>query len=266
MTNQEIIQCLITVGREIECDVTPAERVLTSLRSCSHINRMVLGAWEFETSHLTNSELTALLKGITYVERELSWAGGSVAGVVWLFRILRNRSVTMEQIDKTAAWIVENTKNSYIPFGTSVSLGARNYSEYRSLSQERSRIIHKELENDKEIEKEAENQRQARKAKRAYSEQCRNSSIRTALIQKLNKMSVLDQLALISRDELYGPNFYPTRCADSADISVIESLSIEARHALVLKLKGRQRGPWGAFKKRLLSVCGSVGNKKPWRI
>ena len=76
------------------------------------------------------------------------------------------------------------------------------------------------------------------------------------MIQELNGMSIRDQLVQIAEDDTNAPTYYPTKCADSADLSVIESLKPETQLALAMKLKGKHRGPWGAFKKRLLLVCG----------
>ncbi|MBU2521184.1 MAG: hypothetical protein KKD50_03025 [Proteobacteria bacterium] len=264
MTNQEIIKHLISVGQDIANGATLPD--LSSLKRCDHINRMGTETWKSEAAHLTNAELISLLIGITYVERELKWEGGSGASAIWLFYLLLARDITIEQIDETAAWIIENTRNTYIPFGTIVTLGARNYSEYKKLSQERNVLIQHERERDREIERQAEKQRQKREEKRLYSAQRRSEPERENLIQKLSKMSIRDQLIYISKDDIYAPNFYPTKCAASADISLIESLPEETKHTLVLKLKGKHRGPWGAFKKRLLTVYWPVGNREPWNI
>ena len=262
MMNQEIILQLISVGR----DVRSATPDLSSLRRCDHINRMAPEKWKTETPHLSNTDLINLIKGITYVERELKWTGGSVAGGIWLFSILLNRNAPIEEIDETAAWVIKNTRNPYNPFGTIVTLGARNYSEYKKFTHERQILIQRELERDKDFEREAKEQRILQKQSRLFSAQQRGSPERENLIKKLNGMSVRDQLLLISKDENHAPNFYPTKCADSSDISIIESLPEEARYILANKMKGKYRGPWGAFKKRLLSVCGPVGNKEPWKI
>lgn len=263
MMNQEIIEKLIVVGRDA---VSAVEPELSSLRGCDHINRMTPNQWKIEALHISNADLIYLIKGITHVERELKWDGGSVAGGRWLFSMLLNRKVTVEKIDETAAWVIENTRNLYNPFGTIITLGARNYSEYKELSHKRNISIQQELEKDKDFAFEAKKQRKLRKEARLFSSQQRGGPERQILIKTLNGMSVRDQLLLISKDKVYVPNFYPTKCAGSADITVIKSLPEEARYALAIKMKGKYRGPWGAFKKRLLSICGPVGNKRPWTI
>jgi len=112
----------------------------------------------------------------------------------------------------------------------------------------------------KSIEDEAATQRAIRKDRRAYSSSVRDSAERESLIQELSHMPIRDQLVRISIDEIHAPTFYPTRCAASADLGVIRSLSEETREALVNGLKGKHRGPWGAFKKRLLQVCDELDN------
>ena len=162
--NQEIIKQLIFIDQVVTEGSSLPD--LLSLKRCEHINRIGRDTWKSEVCHLANNDLISLLKGITYVERELKWLGGSVAGGIWLFSALLDRDVTIVKIDETAAWIIKNTRNPYNPFGTIITLGARNYSEYKRLSQERSVVIRHEIERDKEIERKAEQQRKKRKEKR----------------------------------------------------------------------------------------------------
>jgi hypothetical protein len=115
----------------------------------------------------------------------------------------------------------------------------------------------------KRLEETARKQRDLRKRLRSLNAQTRNSTERKNLIETLNSMSVQNQLLLISKDDKHAVNFYPTRSADSATISIIKLLPKEVQHALAIKMKGKHRGPWGAFKKRLLSVHGPVGNMDP---
>ena len=49
-------------------------------------------------------------------------------------------------------------------------------------------------------------------------------------------------------------NFLPTKCADSESREIIEKLDYELRCRLARKMYGKHRGPWGKFKKRLLST------------
>ena len=263
MKNQEIVTKLISVGKKITDSISPD---ISSLARYDYINRIGPTNCEKVASHLSNEDLIYLIKGIIYVERKLKWTGGSVASGILFFKMLIERNVSINKIDEISAWIIKNTKNPYSPFGTLISMGAKNYSEYKNLSHKRQLLIQYELEQDKKFEKEAKKQREMRKRIRSYSAKCRNSPKREDLIKSLNGMSIRDQLILISKDEKYLPNFYPTKCADSADLTVIKSLPEEVIYALANKMKGKYRGPWGAFKKRLLFISGPVRKKKPWSL
>ena len=263
---EHIRNTLIAIGQAVRVGAQPRVEDMQCLRPHDAINRKRPEFWRNATAGLTDEELGCLTCGLTYVEASLRWMGGSVSGVIWLFQSLVTRGSSIALLDDISSWVIEHTKNPYNPFGTIVTLGAKNYSEYERLSHQRRVLIQHELERDKEFEKEAKEQRNLRNQQRLLSAQRRDTTERKELIENLNRMTVRDQLLLISKDDVHSPNFYPTKCADSADITVIKSLPEEARHALANKMKGKYRGPWGAFKKRLLSVCGPVGNKEPWNI
>ena len=86
------------------------------------------------------------------------------------------------------------------------------------------------------------------------------------MIESLNKLPILEQLKVVAEDQVHVPNFYPTKIADSATIEVISNLGLDHRMKLVRLLKGKQKGPWGKFKKRLLSITEHDWDKRPWDI
>jgi hypothetical protein len=167
-----------------------------------------------EFCSFTNVELILLLKGLVYAERELD---GWWCGSVSSVKAVIDALQYQRAMDAARAW------------------GQRD--EHR-----------------KQREKDAEGERQLRKARRLASHRDRNSPVRPEIISKLSNMNIHDQLAMIAEDDTYAPNFFPGKCASSARIEEIESLSANIKEKLVLKLKGKQRGPWGGFKKRLLLV------------
>jgi len=270
MTNQDPIQKLITVGRSIENNAEPSGSLIRSLEPYSHINTLSPDEAVNVSTNLANDELISLLLGITYVERELEWPGGSVAVTNHLFPLLLTRDIAIEQINNTADWIIKNTDNNFLRVYPVHESDARSYydsdSKYREAMERQEaalqRLAREEAAELKRTEIEAEKQRQKRKLRRLTGNNHRNSPIRTELINKLNLMPVHDQIVMIAKDDIHAPNFYPTRCADSASMEIIESLSNEVKQILVLKLKGRHRGPWGVFKKRLLSVYDPASNHK----
>ncbi len=99
MNDQEIISQLIKIGEIIESGSCPQKHLLETLVPYNHINATRgLEMWQIETANLSNSEIAALLIGITYVERELKWYGGSAAGAIWIFRIFVSRNIPTEYL------------------------------------------------------------------------------------------------------------------------------------------------------------------------
>ena len=253
---------LIAIGQDVRKGVQPHFADVEYLQPYDAINRKSPEFWHNVAAGINDEQLSSLICALTYVENHLRWLGGSASGVIWLFKSLVSRGASITLLDEVSSWVIKHTQNPYNPFGMRDGLGARNYSEYKILSQKRQLLIQHKLEEDKKKHKIAEKQRKRRKELRLLNTQHRDSSERKKLIEILNRMSLRDQLILISKDDKHLPNFYPTKCATSADITVIESLPKEVRYALAHKMKGKYRGPWGTFKKRLLSVCETVGDKE----
>jgi len=249
MNIQDIFKLLICVGNDIENGITPSEHIIDSLKPFAQIN-MVKESYLAYARGLTDLKLIALLKGLTYVERKLGWAGGSVATCKYLFGVILSRGLDSEKHNEITNWVLCNSSNTFwSPQGSDFFL------HYATPSYAESTRI----ETETKIE-----EREIQKKKHAHIHQCRKEPGRLELIQKLNNMPVTEQLEMISCDDVYPPNFYPTRCAKLANIRVIESLSPETRHALILRMKGKFKGPWGKFKKRLASVYGEAESHNLW--
>lgn len=263
MTLSETIDHLVSLG---EYSSDTSLHSLSSLKLNRAINLKTLEWWESHIDGISTKSLINLQKGLTIAVKELRWGGGSVASGISLFSMFLDRNPPVELVDETAAWIIKNTSNAYVPFGTMVTLGAKNYTEFAKLSQRRDALIQEELSRDCEFEKNAKALRDKRNQLRSKCAQLRDDPERIKLIEKLNGMSIKAQLEHISKDDAHAVNYYPTRCANLADLTVIESLSEETKATLAKKMIGKHRGPWGAFKKRLLSVTGPVGLKTPWDL
>jgi hypothetical protein len=263
MNRSEIVRHLVSIGKALDSVLddrkqsslprpdTPKSNEaldLSILDGFDHINRIGPNHWALLLSDYSDDNVIFLLKGLTHVERQLKWLGGSACGCIWIFKILCKRSASVKILDDISAWILNNTDNPYNPLGGRVASGARNYSEHIEFS-ERNRKLN--TEHELQVIEDADVNRSNRKLRREYSAERRESVEREQLIERLNSMAVIDQLILISKDTLNSPTYYPTRCADLADMSVISLLAKETRQALRGMLYGRQRGPWLAFKKRL---------------
>ncbi|MDP8243748.1 MAG: hypothetical protein P9L94_06675 [Candidatus Hinthialibacter antarcticus] len=183
MDNKSIINQLIKVGTDL--DNLKTHISLLHMNGYGHINRINKNDWEKEVSGLSTQELVFLIKGLVFAEKELNWYGGSVAGSIWLFKILIDLNVSIQTLDQVSLWVIKNTRNPYNPFGTAIYGNAKNYSEYLLFSRERSIRIRESIENDKEFEKIAELQRDRRKLLRQRSHSLRKTSVRDELIEKL---------------------------------------------------------------------------------
>ena len=92
----------------------------------------------FTTSFTGNYSVVALIKCLTIAEQVYDgWKAGSVSPVIWLFKNLSSREP--EFSNSVADWVLANTENDYLPFGT-MNLGAKSlieFAQFKKLSSER---------------------------------------------------------------------------------------------------------------------------------
>lgn len=264
VTNRDIVEQLQQIGQVVDQGMLLLPTFLDDLDGCSHINRRLIELWQPLVCEKDNQELIHILMGLTYVERELRWEGGSVSGVIGLFDMLKERDINIEQLDEVTAWIIQNSRNPYNPFGTIISLGARNYSQYKERHKSHREYIEYSLEQDKVLDIKAKEERRARKIRKENSKRDRLTPIRQEINERVSAMPIQEQLKIISEDDVYAPNFYSSKIAGSVDQFVIKAISEEVVIGLATRLKGKQRGPWASLKKRLHRMYGPFWNKEPW--
>jgi len=255
MDDQEIRDKLISIGHAIEINGDISNDLINSLKPYSRAN---LSVWLTvgRIGELTNQELIELLKGLVLLEKKCNWLGGSVASTKYLQQTILFRGLDKDKALEVFSWVVQNTDNDHASYMAKDILKAKTYSGYLNLWACRDAQSQATYEHLQSIHKKAVDQRKKRKQIRKYMHKRRSTLIRTELINRLDKMSVRDQLILISHDDDYLPNFYPTKYAASANINIIKTLPDETTRALILKMKGKFRGPWGRFKKRLILAYG----------
>ena len=254
MIETHIIRVLIHIGTDCNVPGELNHRDIALLKSYEHIDRAGLDAWGKATKDLRNEEVIALIRGLTIVERELRWCGGSVSPVIWLFRNLES-TVDISIYEELADWILKITHNRFLPFGSN-NFGAESFADYKKMVFRRRSIQLAAKKKRKTSEEDARNQRIIRASQRERSANDRYSSIRQQLIQEFSQLSIQEQLGRIATDEVYSVNFYPTRSAKAATSSILESLDYDLLLSLRMKMKGKHKGPWGSFKKRLMRVLG----------
>lgn len=262
----EVRDTLMVIGRSAMAGQAPNVADINSLRSRYAINKKEPGFWQRAAADLSDKELAFLVCGLAYVEAHLRWSGGSVSGVIWLFEALVARHASIDLLDEVAGWILANTNNPYNPFGTQISLGAKNYSEYRRLSSSRSVEIKRCIRADAKIEELANTERHSRKKMAAAGAVARHSEVRARIIESMKSLSLTEKLEKIAGDPTFPPQFFPTSIASAATQPVVDALPHEVRLELARRLKGKRRGPWRSFRRRLLCSLGPVWNKQPWRV
>lgn len=241
MIDQMAITKLIELGSKfpVRCST-----LLKTVKDYSTLNMQLPDVWRVATTSLTNEQLGNLIKGITIAQKEFSWMGGSVASCRFLIEIMAERDESMNKVDEVFSWVLINTSNQWSPFGTWLTLGAKTYSEFCKLSNARN-VIHKNKYAEQCIAE--DKAKLERKERASFKKQCANirrSEERTRLLAKLNAMTVYEQLIYLSEQNLYTPNFFPTRLAGISTTEVLRSLPIENMYAILVQLKGKQKGPW----------------------
>ena len=95
--------------------------------------RLAPQTWRNTADLLSSSQLAALIKTLTVLEKRLpNCRAGSVSPVIWLFQKLSERSG--DDLPELGDWILAHTDNPYLPYG-SFNHGARSIRELQDLSE-----------------------------------------------------------------------------------------------------------------------------------
>lgn len=88
-------------------------------------------AWVHVITSYTDDDVVCLIKSLTKLEHYPNFKAGSVSPVIWIFRNLQSASERVDLVN----WILANTENTYLPFGSS-NHGAKSLDEYQRLSEQ----------------------------------------------------------------------------------------------------------------------------------
>ena len=257
MIPAHVVETLVRIGNDPVTETPEIAALLDTLRPYSGINREHWSTWDQTTEHMSTESLVALARGLTLAERYLRWNGGSVAAVIWVFRQIQQRD--NELANKAADWILPRTRNMYVPYGRQ-NRGAQSAEEYRRATRVREVKIEAGIVSEQESETRAAVERSVRERQRHKASVDRNTVVRTRFLEDLRRRTTVEQLLLLANDDVYSAEFYPTCLADAATNDVISTLDEQMKIRLLTKLKGKKRGPWRSFKRRLLSTM----SKTPW--
>ena len=198
-------------------------------------------------------ELAALIKGYAFCEERFRWSGGSVSPAIAMFHFLDGEDPKVA--DAVADWILPRKINENLPYGVN-KRGVQSAKEFRKILIEERAFSRQSLAEETELARQRNIERARRKAQRFASVRDRNSDIREKLKADLSQLAVEDQLQRLIDDQEYSVEFYPTCLAGATTHDVITSLDANSKLAVLERLKGKHRGPWGGLKKRLLVSLG----------
>jgi hypothetical protein len=187
----EILHKLIETGRSDDFSHMSSSFAVQEQHRYGYIMRLGPEAWLSLAESLNTEDLVALIKCLTKAERSLEdWMAGSVSPVIWLFRRLAN--LDPKYANTIADWILANTENDYLPFGTR-NLGAKSLSEYDHLEQLASERV-KERHKAEAQRQESARQRKAQEATHALFSAVKRGDVKAvkALIAKGADTNVKD--------------------------------------------------------------------------
>lgn len=132
--NFYILQELIKFGYSLEIDSIDILEDIKQFEKYDWLNRKSPQYWYAIAERITDSDLEALIKALTIVEKHFQWIGGSVSAVIWTFRAYSRTGNLKSEI--LADWVLRYTSNPFNPFGTD-NFRACSISEYKRVMNER---------------------------------------------------------------------------------------------------------------------------------
>lgn len=244
--SKKIINQLVEAGK-LKDDEKQLDSVLFSLKHLHPINCGRPAQWKEIAQEISIPELINLNKGLTRAEYFHNWAGGSAAAVIWTFRVVGSRCP--ELADGLADWILQRTKNPYLPYGSD-NLGATSFQEYLTIKRAKDTNYLQHLKREQKSQELSAVRRVEEQRQRAKAAEIRNTEYRQQFLKELSQKPLEGQLWQLAKDAEYPVTFYPTCLAGSSQVEIF-ALNIELRQALREKLKIKCRGPWAKFKRRL---------------
>jgi len=209
----------------------------------------------------------AIIKGLVRLEvARLMRADGSVSGISRAYHIMEMRDPVAAM--EIAAWVVDHTRNYYLPFGSMVAHAnfcrvKSKANSWRQCREELNRAMSEFREPQLRVAAEMANQKpegQHRRkiwqavAARINAEQTMiqrtRSFARQQLLACLSALPVKDRLEHIAWDDSHPLCFYTHDLCDFTPHDV-QQLDPVTRERFMAKLKDRKSGPWQKLAKRL---------------
>lgn len=246
ISNDDIEQ-LILLGSS---DTTAANNFYAYFEHRDFVNRQDNITWLNFTQNLSNEALVALFKGLVKAERHLNWIGGSVAGAIWVYKVINERNIDINS--SIADYGLRNSSNPWVPFGSSY-YGKRTIQDYFIYQKEKTEISTIRADRYGKILSRVAGRKYKRAAaivelRKLSSEERRNA--RASLLQAYADKSLKDKIEVIAHDEKYPPEYYPIEWIDVTK-QEIEGLPLELIKKLYDKLSTKTKGKWRRFRNTL---------------
>ncbi len=214
------------------------------------INRLDWLSWQQHLVPLNNTDLINLFKGLVIIERELKWLGGSVAGAIWVYRIIQQRRLDTD--NSIAEFGLRNCDNPWVPFGSSYH-GSRTIQDYFNYMDAKAKLSSVKAERYEKVLRRVERRKERRveaiaELRKLSKEQ--RGDILNELLEKYSSFSTIERLELIAKDTKYPPEYYPVEWV-SLSTEEIHGLPMELIKNLYDKLSTKTRGKWRWFANEL---------------
>ena len=244
---------LIRLGVIGEIDSSQEREIATRLGPFDWVDRLGWASWDAVTEKLLLKELHCLARGLVRAERIERWGGGSVAGAIWVFRMLQRRFP--QEADVLAEWMLASSNNPWIPFGGDRG-SARSLAElkrYHEVKAARRRASAA----DADLKRHLRQVREAvhcRIADERRALQTGASSVRMQLLDKLRALSLRERIEHVAWDDSHPLAFYPADLVEGPlqQLCEVDTVSLQR---LVSKAAARRRGAWRAWLGRLREAC-----------
>jgi hypothetical protein len=238
-----VLDDLMTLGKLPESEKAERNRIFSQLKPFDSCGRTHANAWISATENLNIGQLSSLARGLVYAEESLAgWNGGSVSGVIWIFKIYQKQ--TPENADELANWILEHSKNDFVPYGSNRAgtKSVTEFAEYRRAKEQRHIQTEKRIDAEqrcKVIRKLVARRHQQESA----TIQKAKAQARLELLAQLDNLPTAERLEHIAWDDEHDLTFYPERYADVTPTE-FDSLDEISHERLISKIKPRLKGCW----------------------
>jgi hypothetical protein len=245
-----VLNKLIELGELHESDDAERSQLFDQLRPFDQCGRTHANAWISATETLSVEQLSSLVRGLVLAEESLpGWNGGSVSGIIWVFRDYERR--TPANADALADWILQHSTNNYVPYGTARA-ATQSVAEFKAYRKTRE-LRRVQSEQHAEAEQRCKVIRELvtrRLHQGSVAVQKAKSQARQELFDQLNNLSKTERLEHIAWDDEHDLTFYPENYADVTPAE-FNSLDEITREQLISKIKLRHKGCWAELFARL---------------